>query len=114
MFIGPRHFSGAQDSRAPLGRLATSNEWRAPMSGFFQGVGVPGFVDSWPKTLVSSASNRSTPSGLLWTPGNCALVEESERPDLDALARLGVRGRGRVGEGRMQREAGAVPGRVVA
>src|SRR3954468_23371770 len=36
------------------------------------GWGVAGFVDSWPKTLVPSASNRSTPPvdsrGLQWTP----------------------------------------------
>src|SRR6185312_3369290 len=32
---------------------------------FFAGAGVGGFVDSWPKTLVPSASKRSTP---VWTP----------------------------------------------
>src|SRR6185437_2066750 len=55
--IGPRHSSGAHNFRAPL-------EWRGPMKVFFQGGGVGGFVDSWPETLVSSASNRST---LEWT-----------------------------------------------
>src|SRR5215467_2417653 len=35
-----------------------------PDKVFFQGGGVAGFVDSWPKTLVPSASNRSTPQ---WT-----------------------------------------------
>src|SRR5690242_136208 len=55
--IGPRHSSGAHDSRAP-------REWRGPMKVFFQGGGVGGFVDSWPETLVPSASNRSTPE---WT-----------------------------------------------
>jgi hypothetical protein len=34
------------------------------MKVFFQGGGVGGFVDSWPKALVPSASNRSTPE---WT-----------------------------------------------
>src|SRR6478752_6399917 len=60
MFIGARHSNGAHDFRAPLA-------WRAPMSGFSRGEGVPRIVDSWPKTLVPSASKRSTPSGLLWT-----------------------------------------------
>src|SRR6185437_3829513 len=32
---------------------------------FFRGRGVAEFVDSWPETLVPSASNRSTPE---WTP----------------------------------------------
>src|SRR6476659_2005011 len=32
---------------------------------FFQGWDVGGLVDSWPETLVPSASNRSTPE---WTP----------------------------------------------
>jgi hypothetical protein len=31
---------------------------------FFQEDGIGGFVDSWPETLVPSASNRSTP---VWT-----------------------------------------------
>src|SRR5690349_14858421 len=57
MFIGPRHSSGAHNSRAPL-------QWHAQMKVFFQGGGVAGFVDSWPETLVTSASNRSTPE---WT-----------------------------------------------
>src|SRR5689334_5120591 len=57
MFIGPRHSSGAHNSRAPL-------QWHAQMKVFFQGDGVAGFVDSWPETLVPSASNRSTP---VWT-----------------------------------------------
>src|SRR6476469_7448949 len=60
MLIGPRHSRDAPDSRAP-------REWRAPMSVFSRGEGVPRIVDSWPKTLVPSASKRSTPSGLLWT-----------------------------------------------
>jgi len=37
---------------------------RPPNEVFFQGGGVSGFVDSWPETLVPSASNRSTPE---WT-----------------------------------------------
>src|SRR6185503_18591177 len=55
--IGPRHSSGAHDSRPPL-------EWCGPMKVFFQGGRVAGVVDSWPETLVPSASNRSTPE---WT-----------------------------------------------
>src|SRR6185437_3022982 len=55
--IGPRHSSGAHDSRVPL-------EWRGPMKVFFQRGRVAEFVDSWPETLVPSASNRSTPE---WT-----------------------------------------------
>src|SRR6185436_6505702 len=55
--IGPHPSSGAHDSRAPL-------EWRGPMKVFFQGGRVAEFVDSWPETLVPSASNRSTPE---WT-----------------------------------------------
>src|ERR1700748_1371732 len=42
--------------RAPL-------EWRS-IGVFFMGQDVGGFVDSWPKTLVPSASNRSAPE---WT-----------------------------------------------
>src|SRR5512146_2838787 len=48
----------------------------APGPGVFSlGQRIGGFVDSWPKTLVPSASNRSTPEwtpvdsgGLRWTP----------------------------------------------
>src|SRR6476469_7651819 len=81
MFIGPRHSSGAHDSRAPLGRLVTSDEWRAPMRRVFsRGEGVPGFVDSWAKTLVPSESKRSTPSGLLWTPGRADSTNGKSAP----------------------------------
>src|SRR3569833_2805973 len=51
--IGPRHSSGAHDSRAPL-------EWRGPMKGFFQEGGISGLADSRPEILVPSAYNRST------------------------------------------------------
>src|SRR3954469_20862934 len=44
---------------APLRPVARSNE-----GCFSGGWGISGFVDSWPKTLVPSASNRSTPE---WT-----------------------------------------------
>src|SRR5690242_3312084 len=37
---------------------------RPPNKVFFQGRDVGGLVDSWPETLVPSASNRSTPE---WT-----------------------------------------------
>ena len=35
------------------------------MKVFFQGGGIGGFVDSWPETLVPSASNLSTPEWSL-------------------------------------------------
>src|SRR5689334_23510993 len=57
MLVGPRRSSGAHDFRVPL-------EWRGPMKCFFRGGRVAEFVDSWPETLVPSASNRSTPE---WT-----------------------------------------------
>ena len=33
---------------------------------FFQGAGIGELVNSWPETLVPSASNRSTPEWILW------------------------------------------------
>src|SRR6185437_12117129 len=38
---------------------------------FFQGWGVGGLVDSWPETLVPSASNRSTPEWTLVDSRRC-------------------------------------------
>src|SRR3569833_2820645 len=55
--IGPRHARGAFDPRAP-------RAWCGPMKVLFRERGIAGFVDSWPQTLVPSASNRST---LEWT-----------------------------------------------
>src|SRR3954470_1751940 len=66
-----------------------------PNKPFFGGGGrgVAGFVDSRPKTLVPSASNRSTPPvdsrGLQWTPA----TGDSTRSDF-ALAGKGGRGQG--------------------
>src|SRR5690349_22381346 len=64
------------------------------MKVFFQGGRVAGFVDSWPTTLVSSASNRSTPEWTLVdsrqgesTKSNFALGD-GDRP-LDQLAQVG-------------------------
>src|SRR6185312_6901652 len=51
---------------------------------FFTKPGIGGFVDSWPETLVPSASNRSTPE---WT-----LVDSQERVDKKQL-RASRRGR---------------------
>src|SRR3569833_2542983 len=51
--IGPRHSSGAHDSRAP-------QEWRGTKKGIYKEGGISGFADSWPEILVPSASNRST------------------------------------------------------
>src|SRR5690349_14434895 len=61
MFIGPRHSSGAHGSPGATG-VARSDE-----VGLSRGEGVPGIVDSWAKTFVPSASNRSTPTVDSWT-----------------------------------------------
>src|SRR3982750_2385875 len=57
-----------------LSLLGLKSRLRPPNKPFFRGRGwgVAGFVDSGPKTLMPSASNRSTPPvdsrGLQWTP----------------------------------------------
>src|SRR5215469_11746803 len=51
---------------------------RPPSKVFFQGGGVAGFVDSWPKTLVPSASSLSTPE---WT-----LVDSCRGDSMKSLA----------------------------
>src|SRR6185312_13494108 len=54
MLIGPRHSRGAHDpERHGSGALHEGVL-------FFTKPGIGGFVDSWPETLVPSASNRST------------------------------------------------------
>jgi hypothetical protein len=73
-----RAVSRADDAHrtAPLPRIRMRSKWRAHDSdcvtavarsngGVFQAADFDGFVDSWPETLVPSASNRSTPE---WTP----------------------------------------------
>src|SRR5580698_3268446 len=53
MLTGPRHC-----------RAFTCALSGAPIGVFFMGQDIGGLVDSWPETLVPSASNRSTPE---WT-----------------------------------------------
>ena len=63
-------------SRLPL-LLGLKSRWHRHFSSqplnkvFFQGAGVGGFVDSWPETLVPSASNRSTAEWTLVDSVDC-------------------------------------------
>src|SRR5579883_1166957 len=97
--IGPRHSSGAHNSDCATG-VARSDE-----GVFFSWDRMGGFVDSGPKTLVASASNRSTPE---WTlvdsrqgratksnfalsqPGQCAFEDPGGGGGIDPLRALGA------------------------
>src|SRR3954470_6254434 len=83
-----------------LSLLGLKSRLRPPNKPFFGGGGrgVAGFVDSGPKTLVPSASNRSTPPvdsrGLRWTPAkgdstmsDFALANRPDDPGLRPHAR---------------------------
>src|SRR3982750_1231170 len=87
-----------------LSLLGLKSRLRPPNKPFFGGGGrgVAGFVDSGPKTLMPSASNRSTPPvdsrGLEWTPakGNSTKSDFALGPArLVGLVRRGEQGRGR-------------------
>src|SRR6476469_9656278 len=64
--------------------------------GIFSWDRIGGFVDSWPKTLVPSASNRSTPE---WTPVDSSGLPPRAKRSRRQAADDGLRQRAQLGIG---------------
>src|ERR1700742_2249391 len=70
--------------------MASAFQRPPPEQSVFQGWGVAGIVESWPKTLVPSAPSLSTPA---WSPVDSVdPCQRRARPSADAISGTCARG----------------------